>query len=97
MKLHHLQEPVRVTMHLNEGYTRVLVECTEGKGLADGGIEWDIGTDSIPYHLRHLGSRFLVVTDSVWVEEQDTIDELREACSKIGIEELGEANDTVLR
>jgi hypothetical protein len=97
MRFHHLQLSVRVTMHLNEGYTRVLVECTEGKGLADGGIAWDIPTASIAYHLRHLGSRFLVVTDSVWVEEQDTIEELREACSKIAIEEFGEANDTVLQ
>lgn len=46
------REPVRVTMHLNGGYTRVVLERTLGLGLADGGIEWDIPTDKIPLHLK---------------------------------------------
>jgi hypothetical protein len=39
MRLPYLQEPVRVSMHLNEGYTRGILERMRGKGLANGGIE----------------------------------------------------------
>jgi len=45
--------------HLN-GYTKVLVERTEGLGLADGGIIWEISTQIIPLQLRKIGSRFIV-------------------------------------
>ena len=45
--------------HLN-GYTKVLVERTEGLGLADGGIVWDISAQIIPFQLRKIGSRFIV-------------------------------------
>jgi hypothetical protein len=54
-----IREPVRVMFHLN-GYTKVLVERTEGLGLADGGIVWDISTQIIPFQLRKIGSRFIV-------------------------------------
>jgi hypothetical protein len=50
-------EIVRLLYHLN-GYSVVLVECTEGLGMANGGIEWEIPTELIPPHLRGLGSRF---------------------------------------
>ena len=55
------REPARVLMHLNEGYTKVSLERTEGVGLADGGITWDIPTAAIPAHLRAIGSRFVIV------------------------------------
>ena len=42
-----IREQVRVMFHLN-GYTKVLVEETEGVGLADGGILWEISTEIIP-------------------------------------------------
>ncbi|HQU82127.1 MAG TPA: hypothetical protein PKY59_03330 [Pyrinomonadaceae bacterium] len=58
-----LKETVKVLFHLNEGFTKVLVEKTIGVGLADGGITWDIPTEKIPFHLRQIGSRFVVSTD----------------------------------
>jgi len=52
-----LREKVRVTMHLPEGYTKVLVEWTVGVGMADGGIYWDIPTSVIPaLRLRKLST-----------------------------------------
>jgi hypothetical protein len=59
MKNQTIQEPARVLFHLN-GYTKVLLERTDGAGLADGGIVWDIDTENIPAHLRRIGSRFIV-------------------------------------
>jgi hypothetical protein len=54
-----IEEPVRILFHLN-GYTKVIVERTEGVGMADGGITWDIPTAAIPAQLRRVGSRFIV-------------------------------------
>ena len=59
MKEQIIREPARVLFHLN-GYTKVLLERTDGVGLADGGIVWDISTEIIPAHLRKIGSRFIV-------------------------------------
>jgi len=92
MKLHPLREPVRVLMHLNGGYTKVFLERTEGCGMANGGIEWDIPTRVIPLHLRPIGSRFLVLTNSVWPESTDTVEELRAVVAAITVEELGETS-----
>jgi hypothetical protein len=75
-------------MHLNEGFTKVLVERTEGLGLANGGVFWEIPTHLIPFHLRNLGSRFLVTTDSIWPEIGDTAEELRAAGSNYQVDEL---------
>jgi hypothetical protein len=69
-----LREPVRLILHLNEGYTRVLLERSEG-------VFWDIPTEVIPPHLRALGSRFIVVTDALWPEPSDTAREVRDAIS----------------
>lgn len=55
-----IREPARVLFHLN-GYTKVILERTEGAGLADGGIVWEISTELIPAHLRRVGSRFIVL------------------------------------
>lgn len=54
---------MKVLFHLNEGFTKVLVEKTIGGGLADGRTTWDIPTEKIPFHLRQIGSRVAVSTD----------------------------------
>ena len=60
-----VREPVKILFHLNEGFTRVLIEWTLGLGLADGGIEYDIPTSLIPSHLRKIGSRFILITNNI--------------------------------
>lgn len=55
------EEPVKILFHLNEGFTKVILERTIGVGMADGGIEWDIPTEKIPRNLRKIGSRFILV------------------------------------
>lgn len=52
-------------MHLPGGYTKVLVERTEGVGIAGGGIYLDIPTEIIPFHLRGMGCRFVLVATTV--------------------------------
>lgn len=84
----HFQEPVRVLMHLNGGYTKVFLERTEGVGMANGGIEWDVPTASIPAHLRAIGSRFIVICDYNEPEDTDTAEDIRATISKIKVEEL---------
>ena len=81
-----LREPVRVLMHLNGGFTKVILERTIGVGLADFGIEWEIPTASIPLHLRAIGARFLLITPAG--RRSDSDDELRAARYDIVIEEL---------
>jgi hypothetical protein len=92
MILNPLREPVRVLMHLNGGYTKVFLERTEGIGMANGGVEWDIPTRLIPPHLRPIGSRFIVRTNGVWPEATDTAEELRAAVAGITVEEFGETS-----
>ena len=65
MSRRHFRELVQVLFHLSEGYTKVVVEITEGVGLADGGCWWDIPTKVIPPHLRCIGSRFYLVGECV--------------------------------
>lgn len=86
------REPVRVLMHLNGGYTKVTLERFEGNGLANGGIDWDIPTQKIPFHLRNIGSRFLVIGKLLY-SPHDTIEKIREMYFQIEIEELQETND----
>ncbi|MBD2183902.1 hypothetical protein H6S82_21515 [Planktothrix sp. FACHB-1355] len=81
------REPVRVLMHLNGGYTKVTFERVEGQGLADGGVDWDIPTQKIPFHLRNIGSRFFVIQKAVSLEK-DTIEDIREILLQIKIEEM---------
>lgn len=85
-----LRERVRVLFHLN-GYTKVMVERTEGLGLADGGIVWEISTAIIPAHLRRIGSRFLVLYRPPSQDEINDIDALRRALNNLEITELSEA------
>ena len=58
---HDSRYTVRLEMHLPAGYSRVKLELGGGVGLAGGEIYWDIPTESIPPHLRKLGSRFVVI------------------------------------
>jgi hypothetical protein len=55
-----IEEPAIVLFHLNNDYTKILLERTKGIGMANGGIDWDIPTKIIPIHLRKIGSRFLI-------------------------------------
>jgi hypothetical protein len=75
-------------MHLDGGYTRVSVVRTEGLGLANGGAEWDIPTQSIPLHLRGIGSQFLAVTPRFTPEAHDSADDIRRIRDQIEIHEL---------
>jgi hypothetical protein len=65
-------------MHLNGGFTKVIFERTIGVGLANFGIEWDIPTDCIPFHLRAIGSRFLLT-------RQDPQPDSADAAARIGL------------
>lgn len=71
-----MREPARVLFHLN-GYTKVLLERTEGAGMADGGIVWEISTDRIPMHLRTIGSRFVVQYRRLTPEEMNDVEVIR--------------------
>ena len=82
-----VRESVRVLFHLN-GYTKVMVERTEGVGLADGGIVWDISTEIIPYHLRQIGSRFILQYTPLSAEEMNDIEAIRGAMNRFEIFEL---------
>lgn len=90
MKTKTLQEPVKLLMHLNGGYSKVVLERTVGLGIADGGIEWDIPTELIPPQLRAIGSRFIVICESISPDEQDEIEDIRRAASRITVKELEE-------
>jgi len=81
------REPVRVLMHLNGGYTRVSVVRTEGSGMADGGMTWDIPTAVIPPHLRALGAQFLAVVPRFTPEDQDSPDDIRRMVGQVEIHE----------
>lgn len=76
MKEQIIREPARVLFHLN-GYTKVLLKHTEGVGLTDGGIVWDISTEIIPPHLRKIGSRFIVQYTPLSPEEMNDVDAIR--------------------
>ncbi len=67
-----------------------MVEWTEGLGMADGGIVWDISTEIIPAHLRQINSRFIVQYTPPGFEETDDIEAIRGARNRIEIQELSE-------
>jgi hypothetical protein len=82
-----MREPARVLFHLN-GYTKVLLERTEGAGMADGGIAWEISTDLISAHLRKIGSRFIVQYAPLTPEEMNNVDAIRGAKNRVEILEV---------
>lgn len=53
-----IEEPVKVLFHLNEGYTKVLLERFSGH-LDD----LDVPTEKIPSHLRTIGARFILIIE----------------------------------
>lgn len=53
------RETVRVTFHLNGGYTRVIWERSENAAWAGIGWIFDIPTQIIPNDVRVIGSGFL--------------------------------------
>jgi hypothetical protein len=68
-------------MHLNGGFTRVLLER---------GATWDIPTDAIPIPLRAIGARFRVVTTFLTPEPPDSAEQVSQAGHpEIRVEELG--------
>ena len=75
-------------MHLNGGFTQVSLIRSEGQGLADGGVRWDIPTAKIPFHLRAVGSRFLLIAPRFTPEEHDSVDEIRSLRDQLEIREL---------
>ena len=75
-------------MHLNGGYTRVSVIRTEGLGMADGGITWDIPTEAIPSRLRAIGARFLAVVPRFTPEDHDSPDDIRRMIEQVEVHEL---------
>ena len=82
-----IHETARVLFHLN-GYTKVLLERTEGVSMADGGIMWEISTDLIPAHLRRIGSRVIVRYAPLTPEETNNVDAIRGAKDRVEIQEL---------
>ncbi|MCA9615880.1 MAG: hypothetical protein KC586_24160 [Myxococcales bacterium] len=76
-------------MHLDGGHTRVVIEATEGVGLADGGIRWDLPTRGIPLALRALGSRFVVTVSAAPSTGREDLAALRARLRTFGGEPLG--------
>ena len=87
MKVAIIEEPARLLFHLN-GYSKILLERTQGIGSADGDIVWDVTTDIIPIHLRKIGSRFIVRCLPLSPEEMNDPAMLRNADNRIEILEL---------
>ena len=64
----------KLEMHLSDGYSRVLLEVPGAR------IYREIPTESIPFHLRRIGSRFLVTSHGLTGKleaENMTGDEIR--------------------
>jgi cytochrome oxidase assembly protein ShyY1 len=74
---------VKVDMHLDGGYTRVILFQ-----VGDGGTGWDIPTAQIPVHLRRIGSEFILILRGFIPEATDSLDTLREMCRSVQIEEI---------
>ena len=72
MQKRPFREPVRVEFHLSEGVTRVVYERVPNSWL-------EIPTADIPPHLRHIGSRFILVGNGITPEKGDSIEEIRAA------------------
>ena len=75
------REPVRVVMHLDGGFTKVVLD-------GGGGANWDIPTAIIPVHLRAIGSRFLLAGRFQRPEPLDTGEDIRAALRYPVVQEL---------
>ena len=76
VKVYEYVNRVRVVFHKNDQYTRVDITDELGERLPFPPLE--IRTGVIPFELRQIGSRFLLKWRSIWPEESDTIDLIRE-------------------
>ncbi len=85
MKFNWMQEPVRVEFHLDHGYTQVILERTIGIGFADGGISREIPTYCISPELRTIGSRFILSIPNLILDDEDCVEDIREALDNICI------------
>ena len=77
MRITQQSNQVQVLMHLNGGYTRLLVSDLPGYCRPEP--VWEIPTAIIPASLRRIGSRFIVEIDLIHPEPQDSTEGLREA------------------
>jgi hypothetical protein len=81
--LESFRHPAVVEMHLPGGFTRVrLFALAHGKGW------WEIPTERIPAHLRHLGSKVLVTIPRFSVEEVDPHAYIRSQVHNVLVEDL---------
>ena len=77
MRLNTYENWARVTFHLNGGFVRV--EITDESGVRLNMPTFDVPTHRIPFHLRRIGSRFLLRWTSIWPEDHDIVCEYRDA------------------
>ncbi|MGO4261639.1 hypothetical protein [Lysobacter sp. TAB13] len=81
--LEPFRHPAVVVMHLPGDFTRVrLFTLAHGEGW------WEIPTESIPHHLRNLGSKLLVTVSRFSVEEDDLIVDIRNQVHSVLVEAL---------
>ncbi len=67
------RQPARVAMHLNGGFTKVVLEGVTG----ESGIARDIPTRTVPLHLRAIGTRILLVGHFQIPETDDSAEDIR--------------------
>jgi hypothetical protein len=79
------REPARILLHLDAGYT--LIELTRL------GWRWEIPTRIIPYALRPLCSKLLIVAPRFTVEASDSADDIRWMIASLQILELPDQDD----
>jgi hypothetical protein len=75
------RERATVLWHLNEGFTTV---------ATDRGGSWDIPTHRIPIDLRSIGSRFVVIVQTMTPELSDSSEAMRAAMQNVSTEPLSE-------
>ncbi|MGV0105532.1 hypothetical protein NSTCB13_04274 [Nostoc sp. DSM 114160] len=71
------RETVRVIFHMDGRYTRVIWERSENTVWAGIGWIFDIPTDVIPYHLRAIGSHFLLSIVKPNANDYEDIENMR--------------------
>ena len=88
MRVNTYENWARVTFHLNGGFLRV--EITDESGVRLNMPTFDLPTDKIPPHLRAIGSRFLLRWNAIWPDDDDPVDQYRDAMAD-SVEVIGEA------
>ena len=81
--LESFRHPAVVEMHLPGGFTRVRLFA-----LAHGEGWWEIPTERIPAHLRHLGGKVLVTVPRFSVEAGDPLTDIRRQVHNVLVEDL---------